>query len=155
LFAPASLQQQSNNPDVIKNVKVARRGLHLGSITVPMCGDIAHSAVVVTTANNDVYLLEFMNSNKVRTTKLGNHNMKLIKSEPTYVNAEITTLAKDNWTIQAKGCKSSNNVTRQEAVRLMGDDHYNFSIKGAFGLDDDYNVCHSRQELLCDKLCDN
>lgn len=73
------INKSENLDEYINNIKVARRGLHLGGITLPKKGIFAHSGVIVETNKNNTYLLKFMDTNEVISTKLDSENMKVIK----------------------------------------------------------------------------
>ena len=154
----------ASNSSVLKNIKVARRGLRVGdssSYHFPRVGNSAHSGVIVTTQDGDQYLLEFMNNDEVPVTKLTPDNLKILKDKTTYVKASITASdgRDERWTIQAHGCEPKKIITLDEARNIMGKDPYHMSVTGILGRigvvpkNDDCNLCHTAQERLVEEAC--
>jgi hypothetical protein len=138
-----------NDMNEITNIKVARRGLHVGSLTLPYAGDAAHSAVIVTTRGNDKYLLEFMPNSEIVTTQLNSSNMVITRELDLHVDAVIQN---NSWTVQRKGCEVNKSLNLDQAREIMsGGQDYSLTLKGY--LNNESNVCHDAQERLRADAC--
>ena len=136
-------KEEKKEKEIIKNLKVARRGLRIGNKNIK-ANMVSHSGILAESENKK-YIFEYMNDGTVHKTELKNNNYKLISDNGNHIIADITTISSnktERWTLQKEGCKCTTN--EETLIDTMTLDNYNPLLSN----------CHGSQIKTRDTLCE-